>query len=388
MRGRDGGAFDVFRGQNLLEYCMGWKIGNAFTFAALAATSFLVETSASAAPPASCAWKFVGTWAWAGGTGRLTADGKAYPTCAMCVAVMTWTCSGNTYIITSPVYATATLSPDGRTMSGSSGVSTRIGGAAIATSVQNTNPPKSQAVAPTQLPPTQAANANTGCPPVGNTNYSGISGSLGSNSLTPDSRNTTSSGPKLGDARPSSPQPGSPPCPPQVAANTPPAPNAAAVQKPSAQSSSNNPDPIFKGNLALSNLPDLSDSRPVGPPKATVPTKQKDDNGNQPSENENSNQSTQANTASSDGDGENEDYAKTCVKAFQQFQFENLEYVLDKKKLKEKILDVTEIKARILYYKKLYALTKDKLNKCKQALIAALGKLEPDMDKFFEDEDR
>ncbi|MCZ7643352.1 MAG: hypothetical protein M5U33_12590 [Pseudorhodoplanes sp.] len=86
-----------------------------------------------AAPPASCAGKFVGTWTYPGGTTRVNRDGTANPKCPMCVAVQTWTCSGNTYVITGPTSYTATLSGDGRRLVGSTGiVATRVGGAAPA----------------------------------------------------------------------------------------------------------------------------------------------------------------------------------------------------------------------------------------------------------------
>ena len=89
--------------------------------------------SASAAPPGSCASKFVGVWTYAGGTTRVNADGTANPTCLLCVAVQTWTCNGDTYIITGPTSYSATLTPDGRQMVGSAGIATRVGGAAVTT---------------------------------------------------------------------------------------------------------------------------------------------------------------------------------------------------------------------------------------------------------------
>jgi hypothetical protein len=85
-------------------------------------------SSAAAAPPGSCASKFVGTWIGGWGSTQVVAGGTAYPKCPMCVPVQTWTCSGNTFMITGPTPATGTLMPDGRTMTGSWGVATRVGG--------------------------------------------------------------------------------------------------------------------------------------------------------------------------------------------------------------------------------------------------------------------
>jgi hypothetical protein len=97
----------------------------------------LGSVSAGAAPPASCAQKFVGSW-----TIRVNATGQTYPalvrpngtvhiTCPLCPSEGTWTCNGNTFtsIETS---STSTLSSDGRTMTGSCCVSTRVGRAAVA----------------------------------------------------------------------------------------------------------------------------------------------------------------------------------------------------------------------------------------------------------------
>ncbi len=92
---------------------------------------------AEAAPPASCVQKFVGSW-----TVRVNATGQTYPalvrpngtvhiTCPLCPSEGTWTCNGNTFtsIETS---SSSTLSADGRTMTGSCCVTTRVGGAAVA----------------------------------------------------------------------------------------------------------------------------------------------------------------------------------------------------------------------------------------------------------------
>jgi hypothetical protein len=85
---------------------------------------------AFAAPPASCASKFVGTWAYQGGVTEVRADGTAYPKCPMCVPMQTWTCSGNTYFFQGPGSHTATLSPDGQQLIGAV-VATRVGGRVV-----------------------------------------------------------------------------------------------------------------------------------------------------------------------------------------------------------------------------------------------------------------
>jgi hypothetical protein len=93
----------------------------------------LPTSLASAAPPASCANKFVGTWVYPGGTTVVAPGGIAYPQCAMCVPTQTWTCQGNTYLFSNsgpPGQFSATLSPDGRQLIGGGVVATRVGGAA------------------------------------------------------------------------------------------------------------------------------------------------------------------------------------------------------------------------------------------------------------------
>lgn len=87
--------------------------------------------SASAAPPASCASKFVGDWSYPGGTTRVNPDGTANPVCAFCVTVQTWTCSGDTYIITAPSSYTSKLSADGRYLVGDVITAVRVGGASV-----------------------------------------------------------------------------------------------------------------------------------------------------------------------------------------------------------------------------------------------------------------
>ncbi|MBR0931597.1 hypothetical protein JQ561_33730 [Bradyrhizobium diazoefficiens] len=85
---------------------------------------------AAAAPPASCAGKYVGRWTHTGGNNStVTADGRA--TCedhAFCVKGATWTCDGNVFIYTNSGGTwNYTLAPDGRTMSVGSAVATRLG---------------------------------------------------------------------------------------------------------------------------------------------------------------------------------------------------------------------------------------------------------------------
>ena len=90
-----------------------------------------------AAPPASCAQKFVGTW-----TVRVNVTGQTYPlivrpngtshiTCPLCPSEGTWTCNGDTFtsIETS---TSATLSADGRTLTGGCCTTTRVGAAVAA----------------------------------------------------------------------------------------------------------------------------------------------------------------------------------------------------------------------------------------------------------------
>jgi len=86
-----------------------------------------------AAPPASCASKFIGTWTYSGGTTVIAAGGVAYPKCPMCVPTQSWTCQGNTYLFSNsgaPGQFSATLSADGRQLIGSGTIATRVGGAA------------------------------------------------------------------------------------------------------------------------------------------------------------------------------------------------------------------------------------------------------------------
>jgi hypothetical protein len=86
-----------------------------------------------AAPPASCASKFVGTW-----TVRVNATGQTYPliirpngtthiTCPLCPSEGTWTCEGNVFRGLEPVSTTSTLSADARTLVGSCCTIARVG---------------------------------------------------------------------------------------------------------------------------------------------------------------------------------------------------------------------------------------------------------------------
>ncbi|WP_407122349.1 hypothetical protein [Bradyrhizobium sp. STM 3561] len=94
-------------------------------------------TPAFAAPPASCASKFVGEWRHSGGNkGTLTADGRAI--CsehAACQAEGTWTCSGNNLTYTTSLGSWVyTLQPDGSiTANGGIARAVRIGRAPAAT---------------------------------------------------------------------------------------------------------------------------------------------------------------------------------------------------------------------------------------------------------------
>ena len=90
----------------------------------------LMAAPAFAAPPASCASKFVGEWrhSGSGNRGSVLRDGRAlcseHPACVQ----GTWTCSGNVLIYTNSLGSwNYTLAPDGRTMSTGTAVSTRIG---------------------------------------------------------------------------------------------------------------------------------------------------------------------------------------------------------------------------------------------------------------------
>jgi hypothetical protein len=90
--------------------------------------------AALAAPSASCAHKFVGSWmVRVIATGQtapavISPNGTTHITCPMCNPTGTWTCSGNTIMILAPTPVSHTISADGKTMSGGCCVLTRIGG--------------------------------------------------------------------------------------------------------------------------------------------------------------------------------------------------------------------------------------------------------------------
>lgn len=97
---------------------------------AAAALTAISTSFAAAAPPASCAYKFIGTWVYPGGVTTVAPNGMAYPKCPMCVPTQTWTCSGNNYLFSNsgpPGQFTATLvAPN--TLQYGGGTATRVGG--------------------------------------------------------------------------------------------------------------------------------------------------------------------------------------------------------------------------------------------------------------------
>ncbi|QQO19872.1 hypothetical protein JJB98_08110 [Bradyrhizobium diazoefficiens] len=87
---------------------------------------------AGAAPPSSCAAKFIGDWrhSGSGNRGTVTPDGRAlcseHPACTQ----GTWTCSGNVFTYTNSLGTwNYTLEPDGKSMStnGGAAVAVRLG---------------------------------------------------------------------------------------------------------------------------------------------------------------------------------------------------------------------------------------------------------------------
>lgn len=101
-----------------------------------------VAGHADAAPPASCASKFIGVWTYPGGTTRVEADGAAYPTCFMCVTKQAWTCNGDTYYFESAgMKFTAVLRAGGTQLVGSGVTATRVGGVATASSATRSGAP-------------------------------------------------------------------------------------------------------------------------------------------------------------------------------------------------------------------------------------------------------
>lgn len=100
---------------------------------AVSATVLLQTASLMAAPPASCARRFIGEWSHSAGTTTISANGRMYPHCSVsCVAVQTWTCDGNTITFSNgegpPGEFTGTMI-DTNHIQGSTWTSTRVGGA-------------------------------------------------------------------------------------------------------------------------------------------------------------------------------------------------------------------------------------------------------------------
>lgn len=98
----------------------------------VAAVCMLAGTFAQAAPPSSCAGKFIGDWrhSGSGNRGILKPDGQAlcseHPACVQ----GTWTCSGNVLMYTNSMGTwNYTLAPDGKSMStnGGAAVAVRLG---------------------------------------------------------------------------------------------------------------------------------------------------------------------------------------------------------------------------------------------------------------------
>jgi hypothetical protein len=81
---------------------------------------------------------------------------------------------------------------------------------------------------------------------------------------------------------------------------------------------------------------------------------------------------------SDNADDQNPEFIQTCVKAFGEFNTANLLELL-----KKNSNQASELKNRIRYYRGVFKLTQKKLGKCKEAILAAFGKLEPGMDNFF-----
>lgn len=161
--------------------------------------------AASAAPPSSCASKFIGTWVYPGGTTVVAPGGTAYPKCPMCVPTQSWTCQGNTYLFSNsgpPGQFSATLSADGRQLIGSGTVATRVGGARVAASPppSKPEPARQEPHEPQQKPAKQPA--RTGARQQAN--CSDITGTKSGGQL---NVNCKPSGGKVAVARPAAPQP-------------------------------------------------------------------------------------------------------------------------------------------------------------------------------------
>ncbi|HEY8267933.1 MAG TPA: hypothetical protein VIG34_04665 [Xanthobacteraceae bacterium] len=115
--------------------------------------------SASAAPPTDCVRKFVGAWiVTVNATGQtypstIRADGTLSSVCPQCVPVQTWTCSGDTFILTGPGSAVHTLSPDGRRMTGSCCTVVRVGPSPVRVNAPATRTPSVRTETPNIPPP-------------------------------------------------------------------------------------------------------------------------------------------------------------------------------------------------------------------------------------------
>lgn len=100
--------------------------------ALIAAVCGFVSTFAQAAPPSSCARKFIGDWrhSGSGNRGILKPDGQALCTEHPACVQGTWTCAGNVMMYTNSLGTwNYTLAPDGKSMSANGGaaVAVRLG---------------------------------------------------------------------------------------------------------------------------------------------------------------------------------------------------------------------------------------------------------------------
>jgi hypothetical protein len=160
-----------------------WKIflGGAMIWIVqrlVACTVFIygLQSASFAAPPASCASKYIGTWAYPGGTTTVSANGLAFPHCPMCVPVQTWTCQGNTFLFSNsgpPGQFTATL-VDSNHMNYGTGISTRVGARATPSNPTSSDQPaataspataKQLAAPPKSVPSEQTSVAATSLTP-------------------------------------------------------------------------------------------------------------------------------------------------------------------------------------------------------------------------------
>jgi hypothetical protein len=114
---------------------------------------------ALAAPPADCVSKFVGAWiVTVNVTGQtypstIRPDGTLSSACPLCAPVQTWTCQGNTFILTGPGSATHTLSADGKMMTGSCCTVVRVGPPTVRVNTPAARTPTVRAPTPNIPPP-------------------------------------------------------------------------------------------------------------------------------------------------------------------------------------------------------------------------------------------